>query len=185
MKGTKTKSFKPTDAQRRAVSMLAALHVAHDEIRLVVINPHSQEPIAKTTLHRAFKKELAHSAAALKELIANKYFEKLEAGVDWAIRAGLRQRFGWTFEGSQPPLPDVISGSFADTPEIKIVFHPGPGQPEFDITPPKPAPQPNPYSNAAPDLSKPAIEPPSHRTVDPGYGLGPWRTDPDPKGWMR
>jgi hypothetical protein len=105
--------------------------------------------------------------AALKELIANKYFQKLEAGADWAIRAGLRQRFGWTFEGSQPPLPEVM-GSFADSPEIKIVFHPGPGRPEFDITPPpKPAP-PSPYEGQAPDLSKPALEPPRDHSIDPG-----------------
>jgi hypothetical protein len=144
--------------------MLAALHVSWDEIRLCIINPHNGEAIAKSTLARAFRKELAHSAAALKELIASKYFEKLEAGADWAIRAGLRQRFGWTFEGSQPPLPGVIDGSFADTPEIKIVFHAGPGRPEIDLTPPKPAPPPpNPYQDAAPDLSKPALEPPRPR----------------------
>jgi len=182
-KGRKTKLFKPSDAQRRAVSMLAALHVSHDEIRLLVINPHSQEPIAKTTLHRFFKKELSRSSAALKELVASKYFEALERGDQWAVRAGLRQRFNWVFEGSQPLPPEAI-GSFADTPEIKIVFYPGPGKPEFDLTPPKPSP--NPYSNAAPDLSRPAIEAPRSTTVDTGYpGLGPWRTERDPNSWMK
>jgi hypothetical protein len=193
-KGRKTKVFRPTDAQRRAVSMLAALHVSWDEIRLCIINPHNSEAIAKSTLARAFRKDLARSSAAFKELVANKYFEKLEAGADWAIRAGLRQRFGWTFEGSQPPLPGVVDGSFADTPEIKIVFYDGPGKPEFDITPPKPTPPAtNPYSNAAPDLSRPAIEGPRPRfETDTGAVYEAPREQPpsafdrgDPTGWMK
>jgi len=55
-----------------------------------------------------------------------------------------------------------------------------------DLNPRPPEPPPNPYQNAAPDLTKPALEPPRSTTVDTGYpGLGPWRTEPDPKGWMR
>jgi hypothetical protein len=180
-KGRKTKVFRPTDAPRRAVSMLAALHVSWDEIRLCVINPANGEAIAKSTLSRALKKELSRSAAALKELVASKYFEALERGDQWAIRAGLRQRFGWTFEGSQPPLEAITSfANGEDRIAIKFVM---PSKPPVDITPPSPPP--SPYAGEAPDLSKPALEPPSHRTVDPGYGLGPWRTDSDPKGWMK
>jgi hypothetical protein len=177
------KAFKPTDAQRRAVSMLAALHVSWDEIRLVVINPHNGEAIAKSTLARAFRKELSRSSAALKELVASKYFEALERGEQWAVRAGLRQRFNWVFEGSQPLPPEPIS-NFASDDMIKIQFVYPTAKPEpVDITPP--APPANPYSNAAPDLSKPALEPPRSSSVDPGYGLGPWRTDRDPRGWMK
>jgi hypothetical protein len=135
---------------------------------------------------------LAEGGARLKQLISSKYYEALREGRDWAIRAGLRQRFGWTFEGSQPPLPGVVDGSFADTPEIKIVFHAGPGKPEFDLTPPKPAPQPNPYAGQ-PASDAPQIEGPRPRVrTDSGAIYEAPREQPpsifdrgDPKGWMR
>ena len=99
----------------------------------------------------------------------------------------MRNRFNWTFEGSQPPLEAI--GSFTsgeDRIAIKFVM---PSKPPVDITPPPPAPPAaKPYSNAAPDLSKPALEPPRSTSIDTGYpGIGPWRTNgtPDPKGWMR
>jgi hypothetical protein len=160
--------------------MLAALHVAHDEIRLCIINPHNGEAIAKSTLSRAFKKELAHSAAALKELIANKYFQKLEAGADWAIRAGLRQRFGWTFEGSQPPPPEAIS-NFASDDMIKISFV-YPDKPVVDVTPP--APPADPYVGRAPDPNATALPAPTTRNVSTPFGN--WRVErPTKDDWMR
>jgi hypothetical protein len=45
---------------------------------------------------------------------------------------------------------------------------------------------PSPYDGKPADPTRPQLEPPRSTTVDTGYpGLGPWRTEPDPKGWMR
>jgi hypothetical protein len=46
----------------------------------------------------------------------------LREGRDWAIRAGIRNRFNWTFEGSQP-LPVV--NDFASDDTMKIIRHAG------------------------------------------------------------
>ena len=173
--------FVATADQKRMVMALAGLRMSWDEMRQIVRNPHTDQPIAKATFARVFRRELAEGGARLKQLISSKYYEALREGRDWAIRAGLRNRYNWTFEGSQP-LPAEAVGSFADTPEMKITFVMPSKQP-VDITPPPP--QPSPYQNAEPDLSKPALEPLRGHSVDPGYGLGPWRTDRDPKGWMK
>jgi hypothetical protein len=98
------------------VMALAGLRMSWDEMRQIVRNPHTDEPIAKATFARVFRRELAEGGARLKQLISSKYYEALRQGRDWAIRAGLRNRFNWTFEGSQP-LPAEAIGSFADTPE--------------------------------------------------------------------
>jgi hypothetical protein len=165
------------------VMALAGLRMSWDEMRQIVRNPHTDEPIAKATFARVFRRELAEGGARLKQLISSKYYEAPRKGRDWAIRAGLRNRFNWTFEGSQPPLPEI--SNFASDSNIKIHFvYPTAKPPE--VIDARPAPQPNPYATAAPDLTKPALSPPRDTTVDTGYpGLGPWRTDPDPEGWMR
>jgi hypothetical protein len=153
------------------VMALAGLRMSRDEMRQIVRNPHTDQPIAKATFARVFRRELAEGGARLKQLISSKYYEALREGRDWAIRAGLRNRYNWTFEGSQPLPPEAI-GSFADSPEMKITFV-MPKQP-VDITPP--TPQPSPYANQAADLSKPAIEPAKSRDVQSGYpNLGPLR----------
>jgi hypothetical protein len=80
----------PTEAQRALVAKLIAMRMQWEEIRLLIINPRTGEPITKTTLARHFKRELAVGGAALKELVVNKYFEALRAGESWAIRLGIR-----------------------------------------------------------------------------------------------
>jgi hypothetical protein len=90
--GIRTPSFKPTAAHRKLVEQLIALHVTWDEIRQLIINPHSGTPISKVTLNRYFKRELAAGGAMLKELAASKYFQALEAGESWAIRMAMRNR---------------------------------------------------------------------------------------------
>jgi hypothetical protein len=163
------------------VMALAGLRMSWDEMRQIVRNPHTDQPIAKATFARVFRRELAEGGARLKQLISSKYYEALREGRDWAIRAGLRNRYNWTFEGSQPPLPEI--SNFASDDVIKIQFVMPSKQPA-DITPP--SPQPSRYEGQAPDFSKPALEPPRDRSVDTGYpGIGPWRTDRDPNGWMK
>jgi transposase-like protein len=82
--------------------------------------------------------------------------------------------------------------------EPQVHFNIGDGKPEAEpvmriefVLPDKPPPEPVdatpvPYANQPADLSRPAIEAPTARNVDPGYGMGPWRVDRDPKtGWMK
>jgi len=94
--------FVATADQRRMVMALAGLRMSWDEMRQIVRNPHTDQPIAKATFARVFRRELAEGGARLKHLISSKYYEALREGRDWAIRAGMRNRFNWTFEGSQP-----------------------------------------------------------------------------------
>src|SRR6516162_8824646 len=126
---------------------LAGLRMSWDEMRQIVRNPHTDQPIAKATFARVFRRELAEGGARLKQLISSKYYEALREGRDWAIRAGMRNRFNWTFEGSQP-LP--VANDFASDDTIKIKFVMPEKREPVDITPP--SPQPSPYQNAEPDL---------------------------------
>jgi hypothetical protein len=174
--------FQPTDAMRNVVSMLVGVKMSWDEIRQLILNPTTGEPISKTCLSRHFKRELAEGSSKIKALIAEKYFAALERDEPWAVRLGMKNRHGWALEGAAP-LPDP--GGF-DGGEIKIRFvMPSKPVEPVDLNPRPPSPQPSPYEGAQPDLSKPALEPPRSRSVDPGHGLGPWRVDPDPKGWMK
>ena len=130
-------------------------------MRQIVRNPHTDEPIAKATFARVFRRELAEGGARLKQLISSKYYEALREGRDWAIRAGLRNRF------------------YCDD-TIKITFVTPEQSEPIDITPPKP--EPSPYANAAPDLSKPALEPPRPR-FETGTGAI-WEPPRKPTDWM-
>ena len=137
-------------------------------MRQIVRNPHTDQPIAKATFARVFRRELAEGGARLKQLISSKYYEALREGRDWAIRAALRNRYNWCFEGGQPLPPEAI-GSFANTPEMKITFV-MPSKPPVDITPPAPTPQPSPYEGAQPNpnatalpASRPRPRPMAHR----------------------
>jgi hypothetical protein len=173
------------------VMALAGLRMSWDEMRQIVRNPNTDQPIAKATFARVFRRELAEGGARLKQLISSKYYEALREGRDWAIRAGLRNRFNWVFEGSQP-LPAEAIGSFADSPEMKIEFVMPDKQPEpVDITPPTASP----YEGQQPDMSRPAIEGPrprqhtdygiveeprhEHQNIDPDW---PWPHLPKPVG---
>jgi hypothetical protein len=103
------------------VLALAGLRMSWDEMRQIVRNPHTDRPIAKATFARVFKRELAEGGARLKQLISSKYYDALREGRDWAIRAGLRNRFRWTFEGPSPPDPDVI-GAIEGDQQMQITF---------------------------------------------------------------
>jgi hypothetical protein len=101
--GRKTPLFRATNAQRKIVAQMIGLHVTWDEIRQLIINPHSGEPISKVTLNKHFRRELAAGGAMLKRLAASKYFQALEAGEAWAVRMAMRNRFTARF--GTPALP--------------------------------------------------------------------------------
>src|SRR6516165_11765319 len=63
-------SFIATPDQRRMVLALAGLRMSWDEMRQIVRNPHTDQPIAKATFARVFRRELAEGGARLKQLIS-------------------------------------------------------------------------------------------------------------------
>jgi hypothetical protein len=155
--GKRTPSFKPTGAHRKLVEQLIALHVTWDEIRQLIINPHTGEPISKVTLNRYFKRQLAAGGAMLKELAASKYFQALKAGEPWAIRMAMRNRFNWVTEGSQLLPPDHLGQADGEGIALQINFVSPSKKPEpIEVAP-------SPYQNAQPNYDVPAIEKPRLR----------------------
>jgi hypothetical protein len=165
--------FTPTPAQRHIVAKLIALRVSWDEIRQLIINPNTGLPITKTTLARNFKRELAEGGIQLKHLVASKYFEALEEGRDWAIRLGMRNRFGWINEGAVPLPPPTDAPDAPENNVIQIEFvvptRRKEEPPPIDATPQDP-----------PDYTRPALEPP--RTMRVETPFGEWRIDDKPSG---
>jgi hypothetical protein len=109
--------FVPTADQKLFVQAMAGIKMTLDEIRLLIINPQTNEPIAKTVLVKAFKRELTDGKARLKSIIARRFYEALERGDSWAIQLGLRTQFGWRPDGLLPPDPGEGQG-----PSIRVTF---------------------------------------------------------------
>jgi hypothetical protein len=110
---------------RRFVCAMAGVRMTHEEIRQLVINPQTGERITKTTLARAFRRELAEGKAKLKSMVATRYYEALGRGDAWATRLGLASQFGWTPDSTGnfvlPPDPN------GPTTTIHVAFvKPGP-----------------------------------------------------------
>jgi hypothetical protein len=190
--GPPTPKFEATFEQRAMVAAMSAFMVDQDTICKLLINPYSGKRISKMTLHREFKSELETGAARLKELISRKYLEAVERGESWAIKLGLRNKYRWAI--SDGPLPPELPADDAGIGlNISFVMPSGGkdagaetlGSPPIDVRPAAATGQPAYPSDAQPDYSRPALEPPRGRSVDPGYGLGPWRTDRDPNSWMK
>ena len=113
-------SFIPTDEQRRFVTAMAGIRMTWEEIRLLVINPTTGEPITKTTLSRAFRRELADGKAKLKSIVAKRFYEALHRGDPWAVQMGLKTQFGWKPDGASGFLmPPDLEG---ERPAMRIEF---------------------------------------------------------------
>jgi hypothetical protein len=180
-KGRAYPKFVPTKAQRKLVSQLIAMHCSWDEIRELVINPATGNPICKEMLSRNFKRELAVGGVELKRLGTSKYFEALKRGKDWAVKWTLRNRFGWVGEGSLPVPVEMIGQAGDEFMQIRFVNGPGNKPEPVDITPP--APTPSPYEGQPADLSRPAIEAPRPR-FRTGTGAI-FEAPPKPGDWMK
>src|SRR5262249_16167602 len=74
--------FEPNEAQREAVSQMAAGGMTLDEIAALVINPATAKPVKRDTLTKAFVAELAAGRAGIKALAIKNLHKALEAG-DW------------------------------------------------------------------------------------------------------
>src|SRR5262245_59200529 len=70
--------FVATADQKRMVMALAGLRMSWDEMRQIVRNPHTDQPIAKATFARVFKRELAEGGAG-------KCYKGIPAVVAWLL----------------------------------------------------------------------------------------------------
>jgi hypothetical protein len=147
--------FVPTPEQRTLVKVLSGLMVNWTEICKAIISPDTGKPITRKTLNKYFRVELDTGAAALRALTASKFIECLNEKQPFAVKLAMFNRFGWRDSGM--PLPEVIGTS--DTPSIAVTFHlPDKKSEPVDVT--RPA---SPYEGQAPDLTRPALEPPRPR----------------------
>jgi hypothetical protein len=138
----------------------AALKMSTEEIRQAVRNPATNEAIGKNAFLKAFRAELAEGYSRVKGLIAGKFIEHLREGREYAVRAGLRNRFGFIFEGQQVPPQLLIDGN-SGTEEVRITFVSPTRKEPIDIT----SPAPSPYAGQPADPTLPQIEPPRPRTA--------------------
>ena len=101
-KATKTHSgghpaFVPTRTERVFVQAMAGLRMSADEICKVIGDGRNGNgaPIAKSTLFRHFKNELANGRAMLKARVAGKFYAALDDDQPWAIQMAMRNQFNW------------------------------------------------------------------------------------------
>lgn len=169
------RAYEPTAAERRMVMQLSGMKVTYEQLRTIIISPYSNKPIAKRHFARIFARELAEGRIRLKQLITNKFYEALEAGAPWAIRLGLRNNLGWSFEGSQPlEIADNVE-TIVQNIGVRFVLPPPKNEEPIDVTP-------SPYEGQPADLSRPALPPPPKRQRIVTGAL--WE-EPSPGGWMK
>lgn len=63
--------FEPTEEQRRNVEVMAGIGLRHEELCLLVINPHTEKPISGDTLRRHFADELARAIPKIKAQVGH------------------------------------------------------------------------------------------------------------------
>ena len=144
--------FVPTQQQREFVSRMSGM-------RMTVTDVCKAIGISRRTAYKYFRPELEAGSAKLHALVANQFVKAIKAGSPWAIQCALRNLQRFRFDRYDKGAVPYIANN-DDTPEIKITFHPGPGnkKPEdvIDVTPPA-------YQNAEPNYDVPAVEKPRPR----------------------
>jgi hypothetical protein len=146
--------FEPTQQQREFVSRMSGMRMTVTDVCKVI-------GISRRTAYKYFRPELESGSAKLHALVANQFVKAIKSGSPWAIQCALRNLQRFRFDRYDKGAVPFLANN-DDPTEIKITFHPGPGnkKPEdaaIDVTPAA-------YENAQPDYSKPAIEPPRERT---------------------
>jgi hypothetical protein len=116
-------AFVPTPSERRFVQAMAGLRMSADEICKVIGSGRNSaqgaengRPIAKSTLFRHFKNELANARSMLKARVAGKFYAALDNNEPWAIQMAMRNQFNWDagrggFDGVPPQLEDAGGGA--------------------------------------------------------------------------
>jgi hypothetical protein len=87
--------FNPTEAHRRQVETLAGLGIIKEDIALLIINPNTNEHIAKATLEKYFQVELKAGHVKANSAIAQSLYKQategnVTAGIWWT-----KARMGW------------------------------------------------------------------------------------------
>jgi hypothetical protein len=141
--------------ERQFVSACAGARMSYDEICKVIGAGRNEDgkPIAKTTLIRNFKNELANGRAMLRSRVIGRFYQALDDGEPCAVQMGLRNQFGWDrgrggFSIDLPAEdgePKRLEIEFV-TPTRREIDYP------VDMTPP-----------AKPDYSLPALEAPKEQ----------------------
>lgn len=109
--------FTPTPEHKALVKAMAGMKMSEAEIAAVIVNPHTEKPISIETLRKYFKDELEAGWASLQSLVGRRYIESLNAGQVWAIRAGLRQFYGWKNSGGIIPIETATPEAGQDDDE--------------------------------------------------------------------
>jgi len=91
--------FEPTPEDRKRVEAMAGL-IRHDQIALLVLNPHTGEPITTKTLRRHFTHELEAGVAKAHAAVAQSLFKRATnpKGGAGAVTAGIwysKCQMGW------------------------------------------------------------------------------------------
>ncbi len=114
------KRFDPTPDQRKVVRAAAQIGLPRDRIALLVINPHSNNPISERTLQYKFKDELRAGSAAADFKVLKTLVEMASSGDSVAAtifyakcRLGWREQIDVEHKGSvsvnRVPVPGVVS----------------------------------------------------------------------------
>ncbi len=84
-------AYKPTDADRNTVHIMAASGLSQDKIALCL----GKKGIAEATLRKHFKRELATAYLEANAKAVGKLFEAVDRGESWAICFWLKCRARW------------------------------------------------------------------------------------------
>ncbi len=90
--------FAPTREQRIQVELLAGVGLSQGEIACVIINPATNEGIAKNTLRQHFKAELERGAASVKGKVLGNLAKHAMGNGKGAVTAAIfiaKTRYGW------------------------------------------------------------------------------------------
>jgi hypothetical protein len=111
-------AFAPTDEQRRMVEAMAGFDIPEDEIRRVLTDPRSAEPIDIETLRTHFRTELDTGRTRANARVAESLFKKALGEGPSAVSASifwLKARAGWKetnrvdlHHGLQDSLTEVL-----------------------------------------------------------------------------
>jgi hypothetical protein len=123
--------------------MLAGFRMSQDEIRLLIINPRTEQPISKVVLQKTFQHELTAGPGKLKMILGTRFIERVNAGDTHAILFGMRSIWGLRDDGDPAQLRLSMGGDGGRPQAMRIEFvHPR-RRPDDDDGPlPLPAPSP-------------------------------------------
>ncbi len=88
-------SYKPTDADRNTVRIMAAAGVSQEHIALCIESRAGGKHISETTLRKYFSKEMATAYHMANAQAVAKLFEAVNRGEGWAVCFWLKCRARW------------------------------------------------------------------------------------------